>query len=134
MQVALEAHLRGGNIKGAATIAGWKLPSEGWFKVNTDGARNSSTDMTYREGALQDDEGYWRSVRNVILKVDSVDVVLAINKRRKGYTRLRILTQVLALVADELVKVARFDSLNCDVFETPPAGINHLLRLDGFGG
>ncbi|KAK8710488.1 hypothetical protein V6N13_145809 [Hibiscus sabdariffa] len=74
--------------------------------------------------------------------------VVDINKRRNGFTRLSILTQVLALfdkewevqvcrvprrvnrVADGLTKVARFDSLDCDIFEAPPNVIVDLLRLD----
>ncbi|KAK8481404.1 hypothetical protein V6N11_014989 [Hibiscus sabdariffa] len=33
-------------------------------------------------------------------------------------------------VADGLTKVARFDSLDCDIFEAPPNVIVDLLRLD----
>ncbi|KAK8474151.1 hypothetical protein V6N12_060203 [Hibiscus sabdariffa] len=45
MQAAKEARSRGVSDEGAADFATWKLPSEGWFKVNTDGARNSSNGM-----------------------------------------------------------------------------------------
>ncbi|KAK8710442.1 hypothetical protein V6N13_145765 [Hibiscus sabdariffa] len=74
--------------------------------------------------------------------------ITAVNKRRNGFARLSILTQVLALfdkewevqvcrvprrvnrVADGLAKVTRFDSLDCDIFEAPLDAIVDLLRLD----
>ncbi|KAK8577095.1 hypothetical protein V6N13_122090 [Hibiscus sabdariffa] len=74
--------------------------------------------------------------------------ILAVNKRHKGFTRLPILNQIPALIdkawevqvcrvprrvnraADGMAKVARFDSLECDGFEVPPAVTIALLRLD----
>ncbi|KAK8640028.1 hypothetical protein V6N13_138393 [Hibiscus sabdariffa] len=68
--------------------------------------------------------------------------------QRKGRVRVPILTQVMALldmawevqvcriprqvnrVADGLAKIARLDSLKCEYFEVPPAGIDALLLLD----
>ncbi|KAK8515106.1 hypothetical protein V6N12_001266 [Hibiscus sabdariffa] len=178
MQAAKEARSRGASDEGAADFATWKLPPEGWFKVNTDGARNSSNGMACCGGVIRDDEGRWRfgfakfigiysvleaelwgmylglsyawarGFRKVILEVDSTDAVLAVNKRHKGFTRLPILNQIPALIdkawevqvcrvprrvnraADGMAKVARFDSLECDGFEVPPAVTIALLRLD----
>ncbi|KAK9022086.1 hypothetical protein V6N11_002381 [Hibiscus sabdariffa] len=137
MQAAKEARSRGVSDEGTADFATWKLPPEGWFKVNTDGARNSSNGMACCGSVIRDDEGRW-----------SVDAVLAVNKCRKGFTRMSILNQVLDLIdkawevqvcriprrinraADGMAKVARFDSLECDGFEVPPPVIVDLLRLD----
>ncbi|KAK8568885.1 hypothetical protein V6N13_106766 [Hibiscus sabdariffa] len=87
-------------------------------------------------------------VRKVILEVDSADTVLAVTNRHKGSAQLSILTQVLVLVdkvwevqvyrvprrvnwvADGLAKTARINSLDCDYFETPLAGIDELLLVD----
>ncbi|KAK8480729.1 hypothetical protein V6N12_036916 [Hibiscus sabdariffa] len=44
MQAAKEARVRGGSGEGADAVDSWKRPPAGWLKVNTDGARNSSTD------------------------------------------------------------------------------------------
>ncbi|KAK9034116.1 hypothetical protein V6N11_050294 [Hibiscus sabdariffa] len=43
MQAAKEARVRGGSGEGADAVDSWKRPPAGWLKVNTDGARNSST-------------------------------------------------------------------------------------------
>ncbi|KAK8658727.1 hypothetical protein V6N13_036924 [Hibiscus sabdariffa] len=117
MQAAKEARVRGGSGEGADAVDSWKRPPAGWLKVNTDGARNSST-------------------------------VNAVKKRRNGFARIPILTQVLALldeewdvqvcrvprrvnrVADGLAKIASFDSLECITFEAPPDAIAALLQLD----
>ncbi|KAK8715735.1 hypothetical protein V6N13_043063 [Hibiscus sabdariffa] len=79
---------------------------------------------------------------------NNADVVRAVQHRRKGFARLLILTQVLALVdkawevqvcqiprrvnrvADGLAKVARLDTLECDYFDAPPVGIEELLMLN----
>ncbi|KAK8505458.1 hypothetical protein V6N11_047282 [Hibiscus sabdariffa] len=124
MQAAKEARVRGGSGEGADAVDSWKRPPAGWLKVNTDGARNSSTE------------------------VDSADAVNAVKKRRNGFARIPILTQVLALldeewdvqvcrvprrvnrVADGLAKIASFDSLECITFEAPPDAIAALLQLD----
>ncbi|KAK8668970.1 hypothetical protein V6N13_106414 [Hibiscus sabdariffa] len=84
----------------------------------------------------------------MILEVDSAKAVPAVTNWRKGFARLSILTQVLALVdkawevqlcrvprrvnrvADGLVKAVKIDCLDCDYFETPPVGINELLLID----
>ncbi|KAK8998657.1 hypothetical protein V6N11_084043 [Hibiscus sabdariffa] len=87
-------------------------------------------------------------VVGVILEVDSAYAVAAMHHQRKGRVRVPILTQVMALldmawevqvcriprqvnrVADGLAKIARLDSLKCEYFEVPPAGIDALLLLD----
>ncbi|KAK8612067.1 hypothetical protein V6N13_132100 [Hibiscus sabdariffa] len=78
----------------------------------------------------------------------SADAVFAVNSRRKGFARLPILTQVLALVdkawemqvcrvsrrvnwvANELAKIAKLDSLDCNYFEGSLVEIDELLLLD----
>ncbi|KAL4367758.1 hypothetical protein GQ457_05G034090 [Hibiscus cannabinus] len=64
----------------------------------------------------------WKwSVRKVILEVDSADAVRVVNSCSEG---------LVNRVTNELVKLEKFDKLDCDYFVIPPAGIVDLPQID----
>ncbi|KAK8641290.1 hypothetical protein V6N13_010705 [Hibiscus sabdariffa] len=126
MQAAKEARSRGVSDEGTADFATWKLPPEGWFKVNTDGARNSSNGMACCGSVIRDDEGRWRfsfaKFIGICSVLDLIDKAWEVQVCR--------IPRRINRAADGMAKVARFDSLECDGFEVPPPVIVDLLRLD----
>ncbi|XP_019168955.1 PREDICTED: uncharacterized protein LOC109164864 [Ipomoea nil] len=49
----------GGIMLGRQLWISWKAPSEGWCKLNTDGARKAATGLASAGGVLRDHEGAW---------------------------------------------------------------------------